>query len=113
FHMTVSGNRRTAPAKSQEQLLRIFQEAARNAVRHSQAKEINVDVAYLDDNLIRVQLRDDGNGFDLEEASGKMGHWGLANMRERARQIGGKLNISTSPGHGTEIEIVVPLASAL
>jgi signal transduction histidine kinase len=57
-------------------------------------------------------MRDDGQGFDLEEASGKLGHWGLTIMRERARQIGAELKISTAPGHGTEIEIVVPVASA-
>ena len=112
FHMTVRGDRRPAPAKLQEQLLRIVQEATRNAVRHGQATEINMDVAYLDADLIRVQMRDDGQGFDLEEASGKLGHWGLTIMRERARQIGAELKISTAPGHGTEIEIVVPVTSA-
>ncbi len=112
FRTTVRGNRRPAPAKVQEQLFRIVQEATRNAVRHSQAREINMDVAYMDTDLIRVQMRDDGHGFDLEEASGKMGHWGLAIMRERALQIGAELKISTAPGHGTEIEIVVPIASS-
>jgi signal transduction histidine kinase len=112
FHMTVRGDRRPAPAKLQEQLLRIVQEATRNAVRHGQATQINMDVAYLDADLIRVQMRDDGQGFDLEEASAKLGHWGLTIMRERARQIGAELKISTAPGHGTEIEIVVPVTSA-
>jgi signal transduction histidine kinase/ligand-binding sensor domain-containing protein len=112
FHMTVRGDCRPAPAKLQEQLLRIVQEATRNSVRHGQATEINMHVAYMDPDLIRVQMRDDGQGFDLEEASGKLGHWGLTIMRERARQIGAELKISTAPGHGTEIEIVVPVASA-
>jgi signal transduction histidine kinase len=112
FHMTVTGDRRPAPARLQEQLLRIVQEATRNAVRHGHATEINMDVAYLDADLIRVQMRDDGQGFDLKEASGKLGHWGLTIMRERARKIGAELKISTAPGHGTEIEIVVPVTSA-
>jgi len=112
FHTTVSGDCRPATPKLQQQLRRIVQEATRNAVRHSQAREINMDVAYLDTGWMRVQMRDDGHGFDLEKASGKMGHWGLAIMRERALQIGAELRISTAPGRGTEIEIVVPIPSA-
>ena len=112
FHMTVKGDRRPTPLNLQEQLFRIVQEATRNAVRHSHATEISMDVSYLDADLIRVQMRDDGHGFDLKEASGKMGHWGLAIMRERAQQIGAEFRISSAPGHGTEIEIVVPITSA-
>jgi signal transduction histidine kinase len=72
-----------------------------------------MDVAYLDEDRLRVWMSDDGRGFDLEEASGQLGHWGLATMRERARQIGAELKISTAPGRGTEIEILVPLTSSL
>jgi len=70
-----------------------------------------MDVEYLDTGLMRVQMRDDGQGFDLEQGSHKMGHWGLAIMRERAVQMGAAIKISTAPGHGTEIEIVVPITS--
>jgi len=111
FHVTESGDRRPAPAKLKQQLRRIVQEATRNAVRHGQASEINMDVEYLDTGLMRVQMRDDGQGFDLEQGSHKMGHWGLAIMRERAVQMGAEIKISTAPGHGTEIEIVVPITS--
>ena len=69
FHTTVRGSRRPAPAKLQQHLLRIVQEATRNAVRYSRAKEIEMHIAYLDPDSIRVQLRDDGCGFDLEQAS--------------------------------------------
>jgi len=63
--------------------------------------------------VLRVQMRDDGRGFDLEAALRKLGHWGLTTMQERARQLGGELKISTAPGHGTQIEILVPINSSV
>ena len=105
----VTGNRRPAPPALEAQLLRIVQEAIRNAVQHGQATEIKIHVAYLDANLIRIQIRDDGCGFVLDEASRKMGHWGLSTMRERAQQIGAELNIVTAPGHGSTIEVLAPV----
>jgi signal transduction histidine kinase len=110
FHMTVRGDRRPAPPKLQHHLLRIVQEATRNAVRYSNAKEIEMQIAYLDSDRIRVQMRDDGCGFDPEKASRELGHWGLIIMRERARQLGGELKISSAPGRGTELDIVVPIS---
>lgn len=111
FNMTVSGERRPVSVQFQEQLLRIVQEAARNAVRHGSAKQINMTLDYQAPNLVCVRMCDDGRGFDLEQVSGKLGHWGLRNMRERAEQIGAELKISTAPGHGTQIEILVPVAT--
>jgi signal transduction histidine kinase/ligand-binding sensor domain-containing protein len=111
YNLTVAGKRRAAPPKVQEQLLRIAQEATRNAVRHGQAKEITTHIAYMDADRIRVSICDDGCGFNLEEASRKTGHCGLASMRERAEQIGGNLRISTAPGQGTEIEIIAPIST--
>ena len=72
-----------------------------------------MDIDYLDPDVLRVQMRDDGHGFDLEEASRKLGHWGLTTMQERVRQVGGELKISTAPGHGTQIEILVPINSSV
>jgi len=112
FHTTVRGNPRPATATVQRHLLRIVQEATRNAVRYSRAKEIEINIVYLDTDAIRVQVRDDGCGFDLEQASLELGHWGLKTMRERALQIGGDLKISSTPGHGTELEIVAPMTGS-
>ena len=96
---------------SQFVLVKIVQEATRNAIRYSRAKEIEMHIVYLDTDSIRVQLHDDGCGFDLEQASLKSGHWGLTTMRERAQQIGAELKICSTPGHGTELEIVAPIKS--
>lgn len=111
FHVTVSGRQRPAPPQTQQQLLRIVQEATRNAVRYSRANQIEVRIAYLDCDKVRVQMRDDGCGFDLEKAVREPGHWGLTTMRERAAQMGAELHISSAPGRGTEVDILVPMAS--
>jgi signal transduction histidine kinase len=113
FQMTVTGKRRPSSAILEEQLLRIVQETTRNAVRHGQPNKIEIHVSYQDEDVIRVRIRDDGCGFDLEEASRKMGHWGIATMRERANKIGAELNISSESGRGTEVEIVAPIVSRL
>ncbi|MGD1098402.1 MAG: two-component regulator propeller domain-containing protein, partial [Bryobacteraceae bacterium] len=112
FHLTVSGAHRAAPPRLQEHLLRITQEAARNAIHHGGAKEIKMHLAYLGEDWIRVLIHDNGCGFDLEEASLKSGHWGLETMRERAAKMGAVLTIKTAPGQGVEIEIVSPLHTA-
>jgi len=112
FHVSVQGHPRPAPEKLQVQLLRIVQEATRNAVRYSRAKEIAMEISYLDSDRIRLQMRDDGCGFDMEQAAHESGHWGLRTMRERAEELGGELTILSAPGHGTSIEVVVPTAAA-
>jgi len=94
--------------KLQENLLRIVQEATRNAIQHGGAKQIDVRISYRNPDGMRLQICDDGCGFDLEEASLKLGHWGLATMRERAERVGADLKITSAPGRGAEIEVVVP-----
>ncbi len=101
FHITVSGSGRQAHVTLQQNLLRIVQEAARNAIHHGRAKKIDVHIAYLDPDGMRLQIRDDGCGFDLEEASQKLGHWGLATMRERAQRIGADFNIKNRSRPGS------------
>jgi signal transduction histidine kinase/ligand-binding sensor domain-containing protein len=109
FYLTVSGARHEAAPRFQEHLLRITQEAARNAIHHGGAHEIKMHLAYLDKDWIRISIQDDGCGFNLEEVSWKSGHWGLETMRERAAKMGADLTIKTAPGQGVEIEIVGPL----
>ena len=108
FHIAVSGAGREAPVKLQENLLRIVQEATRNAIQHGGARQIDVRISYRSPDGIRLQICDDGCGFNLEEASQKLGHWGLATMRERAERVGADLKITSAPGRGAEIEVVVP-----
>ena len=88
---------------------RIVQEAVANALKHARAQRIEV---HLDDHSggLLVSVRDDGAGFDYEQArrSQPPGHLGLATMRERAEIAGGWLSVDTAPGSGTVVGFWVP-----
>jgi len=105
--ITVTGDRRAVEPALAGQLLRIAREAVGNAIRHSGAKLIRVHVAYGAADTLQISIIDDGCGFDLEQGSRKMKHWGLSSMRERARDIGAEFKIITAPGEGTRIEVSV------
>jgi NarL family two-component system sensor histidine kinase YdfH len=55
-----------------------------------------------------VVVRDDGAGFDVEAVAGLAGHYGLRGLRERARLLGGTLDVTSAPGQGTTIRLTVP-----
>jgi signal transduction histidine kinase len=105
--ITVTGDRRAVEPALAGQLLRIAREATGNAIRHSGAKLIRVHVAYGAADTLQISIVDDGCGFDLEQGSRKMKHWGLSSMRERAQDIGAEFKIITAPGEGTRIEVSV------
>jgi signal transduction histidine kinase len=85
LRVTVAGQSRPLREDVDEAVLRIGQEAVANAVRHAQASEIQVSLAY-DDRSLRLRIQDDGQGFDLDDAGRRVGHWGLRNMQERAQK---------------------------
>ena len=91
------------PATTREALLRIVREAVTNATRHGGADSISVELTNGDGLLLRIA--DDGVGFDPKDPSAG---FGLISMRDRARALGGELRIASRPGHGTEIEVVLP-----
>jgi signal transduction histidine kinase len=80
----------------------------RNAFRHAQARHIETEIMYGES--LRLRFRDDGKGIDstVLKRGGRSGHWGLAGIRERAKQIGAQLEIWSQPGTGTEIELSIP-----
>lgn len=91
-----------------QQIYLITREALLNALRHSGANKIEVEIAYSTSKL-RVVVRDDGTGIDPQLLrSGRKAHWGLTVMRERAANIGARLRIRTRPNAGTELELSVP-----
>ena len=85
---------------------RVVQAALGNVARHAGAKRAVVSISGSDDAL-HVAIRDDGRGFDLDQAKGK--GLGLISMEERVRHLGGTFSISPKPGDGTRIEIRIPL----
>jgi len=103
----VSGAARLSASLVDEQLLLIGQEALSNAVRHGGATTVTVELDYSEDET-RLRVRDDGCGFDPDEAYRVQGHYGLVNMRERAEQVRGHVVISSVPGQGTDVQAIVP-----
>lgn len=92
-------------------LSRIVQEAVHNALRHGKARMITVTLAF---SVRQLELRidDDGSGFDPAVVAGpEAGHFGVQGMRERARKIGGDINIVSIPTKGCRLTLVVPLGN--
>jgi len=106
--VVVEGPSRELHPVLRDEIYRIAREAVRNAFRHAQASQIEAEIAY-SEGLLKVRIRDDGRGMDPEIVKqGRGGHYGLPGIRERARQIGGQLNVWSAPGAGTEIELSIP-----
>jgi signal transduction histidine kinase len=88
-------------------IYRILQEALQNVGRHSDATYARVELTRHND-VIRLLITDNGDGFDMEEKS-HHGGMGLVGMRERVHSVHGHIVIQSSPGQGTSIEVRVPI----
>lgn len=92
-------------------VFKIVQQAVMNAVRGGKAKNVKI-MAGIGGDALRVKVLDDGIGFDVakeRELAEERGTWGLVNMEERARLIGGSLSIASDQGRGTTVLLEVPL----
>jgi signal transduction histidine kinase len=109
----VEGTPRTLHPIVRDEIYRVGSEALRNAFRHAEAKQIEVELRY-DERQLRLRIRDDGKGIDPQflTGEGREGHFGLHGMRERANLVRGKLSIWTGPNSGTEIELRIPAVHA-
>jgi signal transduction histidine kinase len=97
----------------QEQLFLIAREAVMNALRHSEATKIEIEVQYLPDAL-HLFVRDNGRGINPEAVQKERdSHWGLRGMRERAESIGARFGIWSRPGAGTEVRVDVLVDDAM
>jgi signal transduction histidine kinase len=92
------------PPPWQENLLRIGQEALTNTLKYARARKFETRLSYKAKHL-RLELRDDGDGFKMKDRHDGIG---LTGMRERVEQMGGELKISSSRGKGTKITVVLP-----
>lgn len=90
---------------------RIAQESLNNVSRHAKATEVEVELI-CDEGMITLSVRDNGVGFDAVNASQGRGRLGLLSMKERVRLVRGTLNVSSSPGGGTHIDVGVPLSGS-
>jgi signal transduction histidine kinase len=108
FSLTIVGEPKPLAPVVFNESYRIAREALINAFQHSQARKIEVEVTYLESG-ISLRVRDDGMGIDATTLSkGRLGHWGLSGMRERAHKIAARVDIWSQVGAGTEIELSIP-----
>jgi signal transduction histidine kinase len=108
FHVVVEGPPRDLHPILRDEVYAIAREAVRNAFRHARARNIEAQITY-NASSFQLRIRDDGKGIDPGiVAEGRAGHFGVPGMRERAMRIGGKLNVWTGTGAGTEIELSIP-----
>ena len=92
-------------------IYRIIQESFNNISKYAESTEVSLDL-YRKDNQVFVRVKDNGKGFDTENVTRTKkagGGFGLLNMKERAELIGGKVEIISSPGHGTELLLEINL----
>jgi signal transduction histidine kinase len=113
FRVEVEGAPRELQAILRDEVYRIAGEALRNAFRHAQARKIELEIHY-DERQLRLRIRDDGKGMEARvlDGAGRPGHWGLRGMRERAKAIGGNLELWSNLESGTEIELTIPASIA-
>lgn len=103
------GLARPMPPKIENHLLRVGQEAITNSLKHGHAATIQIKLSYQPQTVV-LRIQDDGLGFETPAAHRPNGaHFGLLGMRERAKQMGARLDLKSSPGKGTEVEVEVPL----
>jgi signal transduction histidine kinase len=108
FRVVTQGEPRALRPLARDEVYLVAREAVINAFRHSKANAIEVKVDYISRNL-RLSVRDNGCGIDeVLMKSGREGHWGLTNMRERAERIGGRLKVSSRTNAGTVVRLWVP-----
>ena len=109
--LEVSGRPRRFRPEVELGAFRIVQEAVHNVVRHAGARQVRVDVAITDD-LLDVRVVDDGAGFLVEDGDGSSEHLGLVGMSERAGLLGGRLEVHSTPGRGTDVHASLPCEPA-
>ncbi len=94
------------PNGIEDHLFRIVQELLSNTLRHAKAKELEVYLSKVSQNVL-LRMVDDGVGFDMDDK--KMGSYGLKNIRERVASMGGSCKIISFDGQGTSVEIKIPI----
>lgn len=96
------------PKGVENHLFRIVQEAISNTLRHAKAERMEIRILRRGE-TVRMTLRDDGIGFELDDT--KQTSYGLSTMQERIAETGGSIQFITAPGKGTRIEITIPLVN--
>ncbi|HVO63187.1 MAG TPA: ATP-binding protein, partial [Terriglobales bacterium] len=113
FRVAVEGESRDLHPILRDEIYKIAAEALRNAFRHSEARHVEVEIRY-ENEQFRLRVRDDGKGIDPVVLSSQGGerHYGLHGMRERATLMGAELTVRSKAAAGTEVEVCLPAGVA-
>lgn len=103
--LSATGSHRPLPVRVETGLYRIAQEALANVVQHARASEVSLRLITTPEE-IRLAIADNGRGFDPEQV--KANRYGLIGLNERAKLLGGQLELETGPGAGTRLEVTIP-----
>jgi signal transduction histidine kinase/streptogramin lyase len=102
---SIFGAYRPMPAATEQEFLRVAQEAIHNVKKHAGARHLSVQLEYGPE-TIALEVRDDGRGF-AADLTAQPGHFGLTGMKERAAAIGGTLEITSEQGAGTTVRLLL------
>ena len=112
-HLPISFRHRNVPAEIDQNIalcvFRVAQEALANAVKHSDAKHVWVDLTG-GPSSVALTITDDGKGFDVHDPPNA--GLGLISMRERVESVGGVLDIHATPASGTRLRVTVPIQAS-
>ncbi len=95
------------PPEVQLTVFRVLQESLANVAKHAEARTVRVELSFREEALA-LSVIDDGKGFSGEAAPG---HYGLANLRDRARRLEGEAEVVSTPGRGTTVLLTLPLCA--
>lgn len=104
---SVTGMPFTLSEAATRELMMAVKEALANAATHAKPKSISIDI-FFNNRELKINISDDGCGFDPSADLSRNGHYGILGMRKRVRLLGGDLNIESKPHHGTKVQITVP-----
>ncbi|MEO8614148.1 MAG: PAS domain S-box protein [Luteolibacter sp.] len=107
--LTVFAGIEQAPDAVKTVLFRISQEALTNVARHAKANHVTVSIQLID-NTIHLEIKDNGQGFEVngKAAARKNNRLGLLGMRERVEMIGGEFRVESAPGEPTTVHVEIP-----
>lgn len=97
------------PILIREHLLRITNELLTNISNHAEAQNVWLFMKSSSRHTVELEIRDDGNGFDIRNIEQKQGHYGLIGIKERVRILDGTIEIDSNIGKGTLISLQIPL----
>ncbi|MFI7424122.1 sensor histidine kinase [Nonomuraea sp. NPDC049684] len=109
--VSVTGDARPLHTEVESTLLRVAQEALANVGKHARASRVGITLSYMED-VVALDVRDDGTGFTPGSAGGPDGGFGLVAMRQRVTRLAGTLAVESAPGQGTGISATVPAIPA-